>query len=132
MKKYYLATAIFSFMLLIGAGYIASGNAQKEDLKLSGEVKDGVRVIEVKASKYKYEPDPIVVKEGERVRIVATSSDVAHGFALAEFKVNLTIDPGKTAVVEFVADKAGKFSAYCSIYCGAGHEHMRGDFIVLK
>jgi len=104
----------------------------KKQLELSGKVEDGVRIVEVKASRYKFEPDPIVVKLGERVRIVATSADVTHGMAIPEFKVNLSIAPGKTKEVEFIADKEGKFSAFCSVYCGQGHSRMQAEFIVIK
>lgn len=125
MKKYLNVVVILLLVMFISACSLA------KDVKLSGELlEDGVRVIEVKASKYKFEPDPIVVKLGEKVRLVLTSTDVAHGIAISEFKVNLTIPAGKTASVEFVADKQGTFHAYCSVYCGSGHGHMHGTFIV--
>ncbi len=98
--------------------------------ELSGKLEDGIRTIEVKASRYKFEPDPIVVKLGEKVRLVVTSTDVAHGIAISEFKVKLSVPAGKTESVEFVADKQGEFHAYCSVYCGPGHGHMHASFIV--
>jgi len=33
-----------------------------------------------------------------------------HGFAINEFNVNERLEPGKTVIVEFVADKTGTFS----------------------
>lgn len=132
MKKY-LSAAVITFLIIFsGSSCLADDKAQKQSPELSGKIENGVRVIEVTASRYKFEPDPIVVKLGERVRIVAKTTDISHGLAIPEFKVNLTIDPGKTATVAFVADKAGDFSAYCSIYCGPGHAEMRGKFIVIK
>jgi cytochrome c oxidase subunit II len=93
-------------------------------------VEDGIRIIEVKASRYKFEPDPIVVRLGERVRLVVTSTDVAHGIAISEFNVKLSIPAGKTEDIEFAAHKQGGFRAYCSVYCGPGHGHMHANFIV--
>ena len=97
---------------------------------LSGKFENGIRIIEIKASRYKFEPDPIAVKLGEKVRLVATSLDVVHGLAISEFKINLTIPVGKTTSVEFIADKKGTFHAHCSVYCGPGHGHMHASFIV--
>ena len=67
---------------------------------------------------------------GEKVRLVVTSTDVAHGIAIQEFNVKLSVPAGKTERIEFVADKQGEFHAYCSVYCGPGHGHMYASFIV--
>ena len=98
--------------------------------ELSGKLENGIRIIEVKASRYKFEPDPIVVRLGEKVRLVITSTDVAHGIAIQEFNVKLSVPAGKTERIEFVANKQGEFHAYCSVYCGPGHGHMHASFIV--
>ena len=101
-----------------------------EEPELSGKVKNGIRIVEVKALRYKFEPDPIVVRLGEKVRLVVTSTDVAHGIAISEFKINLSVSAGKTESVDFVADKKGYFYAYCSVYCGSGHGQMHASFVV--
>ena len=79
---------------------------------------------------FAYTPDTITVKQGDRVRITATSEDVQHGFAINEYKINATINPGQQTVIEFVADKKGTFTYYCSIFCGMGHRSMKGTLIV--
>lgn len=101
-----------------------------EKLELSGKLQDGIRVVEVKASRYKFVPDPIVVKLGEKVRLVVTSADVTHGLAISKFKINLSVSPGEAEGIEFVADKKGTFQIYCSVYCGPGHGHMHASLIV--
>ena len=106
------------------------GILKGENLGLSGKVENGIRVIKVKASQYKFEPDPIIVRLGEKVRLVLTSIDVAHGLAIPEFNVNLSVAAGKTDSLEFIADKKGAFHAHSSVYCGAGHAHMHVSFIV--
>src|SRR3989338_135036 len=100
------------------------------DREFSGQLEDGIRVIKLKASKYKFEPDPMVVKKGEKIRLVAASSDVPHGISIADFKVNLTIPAGKSNSVEFIADKEGSFPVHCSVFCGPDHNKMRGTLIV--
>lgn len=104
--------------------------ATEEGGQFSGKLQGGVRIIELKASKFKFEPEPIVVKKGERVRLVATSTDVTHGIAIPEFKINLVIPTGKTSSIEFTADKEGTFRTHCSVFCGLGHGKMRGTFVV--
>ena len=62
--------------------------------------------------------------------MVVTSTDVAHGIAIPELNVNLSVPAGKTESIEFVADKKGSFHAHCSVYCGPGHSKMKGKLIV--
>jgi len=132
MKKYIIALFyIFLSSLCFAASPVPEVNkVQGSNSTLSGKVDNGVRVVEVQASRYKFSPDPIVVKQGEKVRLVLTSVDVAHGLAIAEFKVRLTCDIGKTDIVEFVADKKGIFVVRCNVYCGPGHTHMQASFVV--
>ncbi len=100
------------------------------DTEFSGQIEDGVRVVKLKSSKYKFDPDPIVVKKGEKVRLVASSLDVAHGISIPEFNFNLSIPAGKESAAEFSADKEGTFTSYCSVYCGTGHGKMQGKLVV--
>jgi len=90
----------------------------------------GVKEFEVVARQFSFEPSVIEVKKGDKVRLKITSVDVTHGFAINEFNVNERLEPGKTVIVEFVADKTGTFSFYCSIFCGTGHSGMRGELVV--
>ncbi|WP_319370731.1 cupredoxin domain-containing protein [uncultured Ilyobacter sp.] len=97
---------------------------------LSGKIENGVRVIDVKAYKFGFNPDIIVVNSGEKVRLRLTSLDVAHGFKLEELGINERIEPGKESVVEFYATEAGTYEFKCSVFCGSGHLKMRGWLVV--
>lgn len=88
------------------------------------------RVIEVVAKRWEFLPGVITVKKGEKVRLNIISVDVAHGFALSAFGVSQPLVPGQMTVVEFVADKAGTFNFFCSVYCGEGHGGMTGTLVV--
>ncbi|MBI4711450.1 MAG: cupredoxin domain-containing protein, partial [Candidatus Omnitrophica bacterium] len=132
----------FLSCLLIGAYLCTKASANKNDfgrheapavegkLSLSGKLESGVRVVPIKASRYKFEPDSIVVRVGEKVRLVFTSVDAEHGLEIADFKVNFSAPEGKTEVIELIADKKGTFHAHCSVYCGPGHRQMHAMFIV--
>ena len=62
--------------------------------------------------------------------LLEKSVDVAHGFSLLDFNVNENLEPGKEITVEFIADKKGTFTFYCSVPCGANHKEMKGKLIV--
>lgn len=95
----------------------------------AGEVPK-VKAINVEAYKYGYSPDPIVVKKGDSVRILATSKDVTHGFAIKEYGINAVLHKGKNTEIKFVADKVGTFVIRCSVFCGSGHGSMKGRLVV--
>jgi cytochrome c oxidase subunit 2 len=99
-------------------------------LALSGEVKNGIRIIDVKAFKYGFDPDPIVVNQGDKVQVDVQSTDVAHGFAIANYNVDVRIPARETKSVVFIADTKGVFDIVCSVFCGAGHGHMKAKLIV--
>jgi cytochrome c oxidase subunit 2 len=69
----------------------------------------------------------IVVNQGERVRLRIRSEDVVHGFAIGRLGVEAKpIEPGKVTTVEFVADRTGEFTFYCTMWCDPNHARMRG------
>ncbi len=56
--------------------------------------------------------------------------DAVHGFAVPAYNINLSIEPGETATVKFVADKPGVFSYYCTEFCSALHLEMTGYLLI--
>ena len=90
------------------------------------------RVIPIKAHKFTYEPDEIVLKVNEPVILEFTSADVVMGFNAPDFKVRATIIPGQTSRVRIVPDKTGTFVFHCDVFCGDGHEDMDGTIRVEK
>jgi heme/copper-type cytochrome/quinol oxidase subunit 2 len=74
----------------------------------------------------------IEVSRGELVVFKLRSSDVTHGFSLKDFEIYLSdgIEPGKTVVVSFRADKAGTFTFSSNAICGDNYQIMQGTLIV--
>lgn len=103
-----------------------------QNYHLSGHVENGVRVVEVRSFKYGFNPDPIVVKVGEKVRLLLTTKDVMHGFGIADLEINVKIPPKKTTAFEFIPKKAGTYHIHCTIYCGLGHGSMHGTLVINK
>ena len=90
----------------------------------------GVKEFDMIARQWAFEPSTIIVEEGDKVRLNIKTEDVTHGFAIFEFGVNERLEPGKTTIVEFVADKKGEYVFFCSVSCGKGHGDMKGKLIV--
>ena len=90
------------------------------------------RVIPIKAHKFTYEPDEIVLKLNEPAVLEFTSADVVMGYNAPDFKVRATIIPGQTSRVRIVPDKTGTFVFHCDVFCGDGHEDMDGTIRVEK
>lgn len=74
------------------------------------------QVIKVTGQNFRFNPDKIQVKKGDKVRIALTAVDMPHDFDLDELGVNgPVVQPGETTEVEFIADKTGEFEYYCSV-----------------
>jgi cytochrome c oxidase subunit II len=80
------------------------------------ETDSEVQIINVEAGSFYYKPNEIRVKKGQKVKIVMKSVDMMHNFVVDELDINMPITPaGKTAEVEFTADKVGSFEYYCAV-----------------
>lgn len=106
-----------------------------DNLPLSGKLANGIREIEVKAFQYGWEPENIVAKKGEKIRLIITSEDAPHGFELEGVQipgwdVDKTVKKGDKVVLEVDAAEAGTWDMVCTVYCGPGHLGMRGKYIV--
>jgi len=109
--------------------FTLTGHTQKG--WILGEVK-AYNIIALGLTKPSVEKPVIEVSKGDRVVLKLKSSDVVHGFSLKDFGVFATggIQPGKTVLVSFIADKAGSFTFSCNAICGENHENMQGTLIV--
>jgi heme/copper-type cytochrome/quinol oxidase subunit 2 len=106
-----------------------------DDALASGKLVDGVREIDVTATRYFWDPREIIVNEGERVRLNVATVDTPHGFEIEGFNIpgydiNTKIEKGKPISVEFDADRQGSWEVICTVYCGAGHGSMKAKFII--
>ena len=88
------------------------------------------RVIKIEARKFRYEPNEIVVKQGETVVLELTALDFPHGFSLPDFKLRADLVVGKPVRVTLKPAQAGRFGFLCDNFCGSGHEEMAGALIV--
>lgn len=99
-------------------------------LPLSGEMRNGIRVIDVKAFRYKFDPDPIVVMQGERVQLDVMSMDFTHDLAIKGYNVNVVVPGGEVKSIVFSAGDKGIFDIDSSAFSGPGRSHLHAKFIV--
>jgi cytochrome c oxidase subunit 2 len=82
------------------------------------------RSIEVTASKFTFTPSEITLKKDQPVTLVLKSTDVAHGLRFRELNLDVKINKGSTAELQFTPTKTGDFVGHCSVFCGSGHGKM--------
>jgi nitrous-oxide reductase len=97
--------------------------------------RDGNNVtVNMTAVRSHFTPEHVEIKQGDHVvwhiTNVEQTYDATHGFSLPGYNINMSIEPGETATVEFDANQDGVFSYYCSEFCSALHLEMVGYMLV--
>lgn len=81
-----------------------------------------------------FTPEHVEIKQGDHViwhiTNVERAYDATHGFSIPVYNINVSLEPGETATVEFDATEDGVFSYYCSEFCSALHLEMTGYLLV--
>lgn len=139
MKHTFLLPSAVGLILVVagagcssgGVGSITANDASTTPPATTTPSPAPVKEFAVTAKNWEFDPGTITVHKGDTVRLVITSVDVAHGFALNDFNVSVNLPPGETKIVEFVADTVGTYTFFCNVFCGEGHRGMRGSFVVL-
>jgi cytochrome c oxidase subunit 2 len=90
------------------------------------------RVIVITAERFSFTPSQITLEVGEEVEIRLKSDDTAHGFRIAGTSVGTIIPKRgrKETSVVFCPTAPGRYTFECTKMCGAGHNFMRGEFVV--
>jgi cytochrome c oxidase subunit 2 len=68
--------------------------------------------------------NPLVVPVGKKIRIITTSSDVIHSFAMPSFGIKQDAIPGFVRDTHFRAERTGDFYGQCQELCGKEHAYM--------
>jgi nitrous-oxide reductase len=100
-----------------------------------GVFRDGTNVeIKMTAVRSHFTPEHVEIQAGDTVKWTVTNieraRDATHGFSIPYYNINLSIEPGETVTFEFVADKSGVFSIYCTEFCSALHLEMMGYLLI--
>lgn len=104
---------------LAAAGVLGSATARQEP-----------RVIEMVARRFRYEPNEIALKAGERVVVAIHALDFTHGMLIPDLNRRLDLVQGQVTRLEFQPIAPGEIEFACDNFCGEGHEGMQGRFVV--
>jgi cytochrome c oxidase subunit 2 len=131
MRRSIVKLLIFLSVIFLFSGCI--------DLNFFFEPEVHVITVTVDSFRFGYDPDTIKVHMDETIVIklngesLNDSVDVdltTHSFTIDEFDVDLRIERNETGKTVFTPTKRGRFTFYCSVFCGEGHDDMKGLLIV--
>lgn len=76
-----------------------------------------VKEVLVEGAEYKFLPDTLTLKKGEKVRLVfKNTGKMTHNWVVDELGVQTkVISGGSEETIEFTPDQAGTFEYYCSV-----------------
>lgn len=115
-------------LLVVSIAGLPAAALGYESLRHSGHDSE---VITLTGAHGAWSQDTIRVRQGQKLRLRLTSSDVVHGFMLKGYGIEIDeVYPGKIEVIDFVADEAGTFAFVCTILCSPDHRDMRGKLVV--
>ena len=91
------------------------------------------QMVQMVAERFTFTPSRIVVQVGTTVEIHIRSEATDHGFHIVGGR-NVIIPKRRfgEAVVVFEADEVGEYRFECSKLCGAGHNFMQGEIVVVE
>jgi cytochrome c oxidase subunit 2 len=100
-----------------GIGFISTlDNAQREMSNSGKPVATDDYLLKV--------DNPMVVPVDKKVRIITTSNDVIHSFAVNSFGIKQDAIPGFVRDTWFRAEKTGDYHGQCQELCGKEHAYM--------
>jgi nitrous-oxide reductase len=119
-------------------GYNPAVMARDPDAVQPGQervVRNGNNVdVYMTAIRSHFTPERIRVRQGDNVTIHITNieqaKDATHGFAIAKYNKQLSLEPGEAQQIQFVADQSGVYPYYCTEFCSALHLEMAGYLLI--
>ncbi len=76
-------------------------------------------------------PSDLKAQVGQPLHLRLTSDDVMHGFAVGQSAMPaLDVLPGQWTTTTLMFDRPGKYTFYCTRWCGPNHWRMRGTIEV--
>jgi heme/copper-type cytochrome/quinol oxidase subunit 2 len=79
--------------------------------------------VKIVASKDGFHPQTVTIRKGETVRLVLSTADEEHCFAVDSLRIEKRLLPGKTVTVDLFLEKAGSFPFHCCLEPGAQGIH---------
>jgi plastocyanin len=86
--------------------------------------------IRVEATHAGFRPKAVNLRKGEGARLILTTADGEHCFAVDALRIEKRIVPGKATTLDLTVDRAGTFTFYCCLE--PEREAMRGRLVVTE
>ena len=67
---------------------------------------------------------PLIFEVKKATRLLITSADSIHSWAIPEFGVKVDAIPGRLNQVVIIPSEVGRFFGFCSELCGVNHRFM--------
>jgi heme/copper-type cytochrome/quinol oxidase subunit 2 len=115
-------------LLLAGMAGLAIGTAPFSEA--GQDQAPNRREIALTAKNYQFSPNRIEAVQDDLITLTVQSADVAYSFTIDEYRVSRRIPAGGTAMLQFRADRSGKFTYYSNLTNDTRHSQMRGELIV--
>jgi thioredoxin len=101
----------------------------KEEDKPSGELVEGIRVIQVMEDLTALD---VFVYRGETVKLVMEPRRFQHSIHIPEYEISQDIEKAKAAEITFKAVNTGVFPIYCNGDCPQGDGAQAGKIVVMQ
>ena len=88
--------------------------------------------IEVRVSKRGFSPSRVTVRKGETTRLLLSSSDTEHCFAVDALRIEKRVVPGRATHLDLTPAQAGTFPFYCCLESGEAAAAERGELVVAE
>jgi heme/copper-type cytochrome/quinol oxidase subunit 2 len=86
--------------------------------------------VAVTVSSRGFEPSQFTLRRGETTRVVLSSADGEHCFAIDALRVEKRIVPGRSTQLDLTPERGGVFPFYCCLESGKAAEVERGQLTV--
>ena len=88
--------------------------------------------VEIHVSEQGFDPAVVTLRKGETTRIVLSTDEGEHCFAVDALRVEKRVVAGRPTTFDLIADKAGRFPFYCCVETGNAAEVERGEIVVTE
>ncbi len=114
-----VAVLVIGAVVVLGMG---ASNTSEESVPsqrptaTASPTESSVKTFNLEGKNFRFTPNEIKVKKGDRVKVVLKITDMQHDFVVDELNVRTKVGKtGETVEVEFTADEPGEFEFYCSV-----------------
>ena len=97
---------------------------------VEGQDQGEVREFTIVGDHYTFSPNSIQVNKNDLVKITFTARDIAHSFAIDDYRIVKRANAGQTVTFEFRADRSGPCTFYCNLSLDPKCKDMKGSLSV--